>query len=261
MGSGLQLKTVYGPVRSWRYGWSLGIDLIVNKSVCSFNCVYCQLGNIQEMTLAPREFVPTGQVISDLEQVDWSKVDIVTISGNGEPTLATNIGQVIGHIKETYHKPVMILTNATLLNDPEVRKRILGADIIDCKLDAASDEMLKKFNRPVEGVTVKGIIEGIKALRREYTGKIHLQCMFMPVNVGQAEELAGLIEDIRPDLVQLNTPRRPYPKQWEPILRGDHERQSRAPAVDLKTVDPETAMKVERILNRTGIPIQSVYKS
>ena len=261
MESAVPRSSVYGPVRSWRYGWSLGVDLLLETSICSFNCIYCQLGDIEIVTREQKVYVPTERIVEDLKQVDMDRVDIVAISGSGEPTLALNLGEVIHHIKETYEKPVMILTNASLLTDPATRARVREADIVDCKLDSASDETLEKFNRPAAGITVSKIVEGIQALRAEYPGKLHLQCMFMPMNVAEAQGLARLIRDIRPDRVQLNTPKRPYPKQWELILRGDHERKSTLPRVSLKTISREQAREIQQILEQSGVPVLSVYPS
>ncbi|MBI1784406.1 radical SAM protein, partial [Candidatus Sumerlaeota bacterium] len=158
------VSPVYGPVRSWRFGRSLGIDPIGALSTCSFNCIYCQLGEIQVVTSERREFIPTPRLIEDLKKVDWEEVDVVTFSGSGEPTLATNLGEMIHHIKTTYQKPVHILTNATLFQSAEVRGEVLEADVIACKLDAASDEMLRKFNRPAGGISLNSIVDGIMKL-------------------------------------------------------------------------------------------------
>ena len=73
--------TVYGPVASWRFGWSLGVDLILSTSVCSLNCVYCQLGPIQERTNERREFLPTERVLADLEAHEWQRSEIVIRHG------------------------------------------------------------------------------------------------------------------------------------------------------------------------------------
>jgi len=256
-----QLSSVYGPVKSWRYGSSLGIDLLLQTSICSFNCIYCQLGNIQVRTLEQKIYVPTERVIQDLSRVDMKNVDIVAFSGSGEPTLALNLGEVIAHVKEVYRKPVMVLTNSTLLHDPATRARLREADIVDCKLDTASDTLLKRYNRPAPGITVSRIVEGIKALRSEYPGKIHIQCMFMPINLSEAEELAKIIRAIKPDLVQLNTPRRPYPKTWYLDSRGRHGGNPEVEEVRLQTISQEDARRVEDLLRATGVPVQSVYDS
>lgn len=255
--------TVYGPVHSWRFGNSLGVDMIVENSTCSFNCIYCQLGHIQRITREQRVFVPTQRVIDDLKSVDWTRVDVVTFSGSGEPTLALNIDEVIAHIKDTYAKPVMVLTNATWLFDAATRKRLLRADTIACKLDAWDDEMLQKFNRPAQGITLATIVAGIKALRTDgFPGKIALQCMFMPLNKGGVHKLAALIHDIQPDEVQLNTPKRPYPREWYLGSRGNHDAPAPVSEIHLKTISMDEAVEIERIIREAnpGTPVLSVYK-
>lgn len=89
----MNISSVYGPVPSWRAGKSLGIDLILHTSTCSFNCIYCQLGAIQNVTNIRRLFVSTKQVIDDFFNSNWQSADIITYSGSGEPTLATNLGK------------------------------------------------------------------------------------------------------------------------------------------------------------------------
>lgn len=255
-------SSVYGPVRSWRVGNSLGIDLIVETSTCSFNCVYCQLGNIQRVTAEQRVYVPTERVIADLQSVDWSAVDVVTFSGSGEPTLATNVGEVIAHIKDTWKKPVLVLTNATMLHDAATRERLRQADTVSCKLDAADDAMLQKFNRVAPGVTLATILDGIHALRRETQGKLALQCMFMPMNLPQGEAIAKLAAEIGPDEIQLNTPLRPWPRKWYLGSRGNHTGDAPVETVTLKSITLEDAEELERTFRRhnPGTPIISVYR-
>ena len=213
-------STIYGPVISWRYGRSLGVDPIVEVSTCSFNCIYCQLGNIQRVTESRRVFVPTADVEADLRGVNWDEVDVVAISGSGEPTLAANLDEIIAAIKNAAAKPVLILTNATQLYLPEVRRMIAGADILECKLDAPTEDLLRRINRPAPEVTLERIVEGITALRAEFAGRLTLQVMLMPANIKEVELWVPLIQSIRPDEVHLNTPRRPYPMEWYRESRG-----------------------------------------
>lgn len=256
-------STVYGPVPSWRFGQSLGIDLIVEDSICSFNCVYCQLGHIHQVTMEQRLFVPTGRVVEDLRAVDWDNVDIVTLSGSGEPTLALNIGEVIDHIAETYNKPTLVLTNSTWLHDAATRRRLRNATTVACKLDAATEEIFQAYNRPAPGVTLARSVEGIKALRNdpEFRGRIVIQSMFMPRNAGEAEALAEMVNEIQPEEVQLNTPRRPYPRAWYLGSRGNHGGVAPVDTVDLKTITLEDAEEIERLLReKTSVPIRSIYR-
>lgn len=213
---------VYGPVRSWRLGWSLGVDLIQDISTCSFNCVYCQLGDIVDKTAGRRVFVPAEQLRRDLEAADWSRVDAVSVSGSGEPTLALNLGEALRTIRDKNPARTVVLTNAFHLHDPEVRRDLSHADEVAAKLDAATDEMLMRVNRPVEAMSVERIVEGIQLFRAEYPGRLAIQTMLTPVNIKQIGEIAKWIRRIAPDEVQLNAPRRFYPMLWRQENRGRH---------------------------------------
>lgn len=255
-------STVYGPVTSWRVGQSLGVDLLFRNSICSFRCVYCQLGKIEEHTAERAVYVPTEKVMADLAESNWRDADIVTLSGSGEPTLALNLPEVIHQIKAYTGKPVMVLTNATTLTDPQVRRDLMEADKVFCKLDASNDRMLQMVDRPVAGVTVRSIVDGIKALRREYPGYLAVQSMFMPLNNQDVETFADILKEIGPDEVQLNTPLRPVPRGWYIEARGNHER-ANAPyeAVELKHLTREEARDLEaRLRELTGLKVVSVYK-
>jgi len=214
-------STVYGPVRSWRVGLSLGIDLLCVDSVCSFRCVYCQLGKINQHTGERRLFVPTRRVIEDLCSSPWAEADAVTFSGSGEPTLASNLGEAIEQVKALTRKPVVVLTNSSLLGLADVRRELCQADSLFCKLDAADERTFRMLNRPVEGLTVRSVIEGIKALRREYGGHLAVQLMLQRVHLNQTALLADALKEIRPDEVQLNLPTRPVPSEWFAEARGN----------------------------------------
>lgn len=260
-GSRQAVSTVYGPVSSWRFGSSLGIDLIRDVSTCSFNCIYCQLGDIQNKTLERRYFVSTAQVLADLGNSPWQQADIITLSGSGEPTLALNCGEVIEAIKSLTGKPVMVLTNGTLLHLPAVREELMAADQVAVKLDAAHEAGFRQMNRPVPGVTLENVVDGATAFRKTYRGKLSIQTMFMPANLKEAEALAQLINRIGPDEVQLNTPKRPYPLEWHIDSRGNHSGQADYPTVPLRTVTPSQADEIEQLLaERTGVPILSIYR-
>lgn len=258
-------SSVYGPVYSWRVGSSLGIDLLLQTSTCSFNCIYCQLGDIQLKTAERKIYVPTAQVEHDLRRSRWEEADIITLSGSGEPTLALNLAEVIHMIKEYTGKPVMVLTNATLLNDPQVVQDLQEADQVACKLDAATEAGLKQMNRPVAGITLETIVAGIRNLKANYKGKLSLQCMFMPTNRREVEALADIVNSIQPDEVQLNTPKRPYPLEWNIASRGNHPKDhtdvKQYPTRELRTVSPPEADEIEALLReKTSVPILSIYK-
>lgn len=272
----LIISSIYGPVESWRFGKSLGVDLLMDPSTCSFNCTYCQLGFIERITTERKIYVQTQKVIEDFKASKWKEADVITFSGSGEPTLALNIGEVIREIKNiTSEKiPITILTNGTLFNDPYVRKDILDADIISVKLDAPDDEVLKAVNRPANGINLETILSGIKKIKGDISlidvrachGKplLQIQIMFMPQNKNKVEELAKLLNEIKPDEVALNTPTRPYPSSFDIITRGAHgddAKKIKFPTKPLKQLTREEAVDIEnKLRDLTGLKIISVYE-
>jgi wyosine [tRNA(Phe)-imidazoG37] synthetase (radical SAM superfamily) len=255
-------STVYGPVDSWRVGRSLGIDVLFTNSICSFRCIYCQLGKIQLPTRDRQVWVSTARILEDLEASDWRSADIITFSGSGEPTLALNLGEVIRAVRERTGKPIAVLTNATLLDDSQVREDLQAADKIFCKLDAAQDSTLQLIDRPVDGITLETIVSGIQALRAEYQGFLAIQSMWMPANLKDLEAFASLVERIQPDEVQLNTPTRPVPRAWFLAARGNYT-PADAPyeAVPLKHLNQDETLQLRDALQQlTTVPISSVFK-
>jgi wyosine [tRNA(Phe)-imidazoG37] synthetase (radical SAM superfamily) len=204
-------KVVYGPVPSWRLGRSLGIDLISRPKTCSFDCIYCQLGATRERMTRRHEFVPTSRLVAELDALPDLEVDVVTFSGLGEPTLATNLGEAIVAVGDRLRSPVAVLTNSSLMPDPVVRAELCLADVVVAKVDAPDEDLLRKINRPANGISLEAILEGLKQFREDYCGRLAIQVMFCAQNSDHAVRIAGRIAALRPDEVQLNTPLRPSP--------------------------------------------------
>jgi wyosine [tRNA(Phe)-imidazoG37] synthetase (radical SAM superfamily) len=214
-------SSMYGPVASWRYGRSLGIDPIGPFSTCSFDCVYCQLGGIEDRTRERRIFVPTSRILQELRSFAVDGVDVITLSGSGEPTLALNLGEVVSMAREVAGKPVGVLTNASLLGDTAVRHDLARADFVAAKLDAASDRRFRRVNRPAGELALAGIRRGLLAFRREYHGRLAVQTMLLGrwPETEQAEYIA-FIGELSPDEIQLCVPSRPRPRVHQLDARG-----------------------------------------
>jgi wyosine [tRNA(Phe)-imidazoG37] synthetase (radical SAM superfamily) len=255
------LKTVYGPVNSWRFGKSLGIDPIFETSTCSFNCVYCQLGDIQKVTAQRKEFIPTSKIIEDYKEFQDQEFEVITFSGSGEPTLATNLGEIAKGLNTVKKKPLLILTNATTLKNPAVQRDLCLFDRVIVKLDAASQKMLNIMNRPAEGISHQSILEGILEFKKVYKGILDVQMMFMPANLEQVQDLSGLLKQIQPDTVQLNTPKRPYPMVWDRENRGNHTQHRDYESRSLKVVSKREAEDLQKsLIKNTGLNVLSVYR-
>jgi len=203
-------KYIYGPVASWRLGSSLGVDPISDKNkICSFDCVYCQLGRTLEFTQERKNYVPVEDIINEIKLLPAVDIDYITFSGRGEPTLAKNLGEMIQAVRKIRHEKIAVITNSSLLEDAELRKDLSLSDLIMVKLDAFSDESLQEINQPIKGITFQNILNGIKQLKKEYKGDLVIQIMFIQANQDHAKELAQLSREIGPVEVQINTPLRP----------------------------------------------------
>ncbi len=207
-------KYLFGPVPSRRLGISLGVDLVYHK-VCSLDCVYCECGPTTRLTRQRAEYVPVEEVKEELERYFLSNPDpdYITFSGSGEPTLHSGIGTVIDFIKERKKGvSVAVLTNGTLLNLAEVRQDLMNADLIIPSLDAALTKTFRKINRPCDSIDIQEYIEGIRAMKAEFTGKLWLEILILPGYNDSKEDLLKLkeaAERIMPDKIQLNTLDRP----------------------------------------------------
>ena len=207
-------KHLFGPVPSRRLGMSLGIDLIPKK-VCSLNCVYCEVGKTTKLTLDRMEYVKYSRVIAELKQFmsNDPKIDYITFSGSGEPTLNSRIGDVINFIRKDYPDvKIAVLTNGTLLFDQKLRTELLQVDVILPSLDAASQSAFEKINRPESNLKIESYIQGLIDLRKEYKGNIWLEIFLLKGYNDSKEELDLLknaILKINPDSIQLNTLDRP----------------------------------------------------
>lgn len=203
-------KYIYGPVPSWRLGSSLGIDPISKgRKVCSFDCVYCQIGRTGLFTKERKRIIETEEIIAELGKLPPLKIDYITFSGAGEPTLAENLGEMIKAVKLTRKESIAVITNGSLIDLDEVRKDLALADFVVVKLDACSQESLQEINRPVKGLRFDDILEGIKEFRNEYKGKLALQIMFISNNKQDINKYIYLANYIKPNEVQVNTPLRP----------------------------------------------------
>lgn len=249
-------SSIYGPVRSWRLGISLGVDLLCVDSICSLECVYCQLGKVNCLTNERQIFVSTERVLSDLKNSEWQKADVITLSGSGEPTLAKNLGEVIEKIRELTGKPVIVLTNSTLLHAAQVRAEISTADKIFCKLDAWSDEIMRRINRPYQTASLAEIVFGIRDLRREFESFLAIQTMILrTLKDAEIEKLAEHLRVIKPDEVQLNLPTRPIPPEYFVGARGN-EIEIKHGFTQLKTITADELEEIRlKLADLTELPV------
>lgn len=209
---------IYGPVPSRRLGFSLGIDIIPFKA-CSLDCIYCQLGPTTKKTIYRKEYLSSPEILSQIKEKlsSGQRIDYITFSGSGEPTLNKALGKLIKETKKMTSIPVAVLTNGTLLSQKSIRNALMDADLVVPSLDAATQEIFVKVNRPHPSLKLEEIIEGLRKLRQEFKGTIWLEIMLVKeVNDSPSHirKLKEAIAKIKPDKVQLNTVIRPPAEEF-----------------------------------------------
>jgi wyosine [tRNA(Phe)-imidazoG37] synthetase (radical SAM superfamily) len=207
------MKHVYGPVPSRRLGFSLGVDLVPYKT-CSLDCIYCQLGKTTQKSIERKLFTRKENVLGEVKEVlnKKQRIDYITFSGSGEPTLNSDIGGLIREIKAVTSVPVAVLTNGTLLFMEDVQRDLLGADLVLPSLDAVSQRIFRSINRPHDSLKVEVVVAGLKNFRKIYKGRIWLEIMLIKNfndNIKELLRIKNAISEIQPDRVYLNTVVRP----------------------------------------------------
>lgn len=207
-------KYLFGPVPSRRLGMSLGVDL-VPKKVCSLDCVYCEVGKTTKLTLDRKEYIKFDKIKEELFHYfnNNPDPDYITFSGSGEPTLNIFIGDTLQFIKQKKPNiPIAVLTNGTLFYEKNVREAILNANVVLPSLDAATEEVFKKINRPAKNLSFDNYINGLIDFRKDFKGKIWLEIFILPDyndTENELTEIRNMILKIKPDSIQLNTLDRP----------------------------------------------------
>lgn len=220
------MKYIYGPVPSRRLGISLGVSPIPKKT-CNYSCIYCQLGRTDHMTNTRNMFFPVEDILAEFDEFLDSKVkfDVVTIVGEGEPTLYLGLGELIREIQKRTDKPVAVITNGALFYDPDLRRELYGADIVLPTLDAYDEASFRKISRPHGTIIFAMVDEGLKEFSKEYEGQLWIELMLMEGINDDDESLkkySEALKKLRYDKLYINTPVRPPAESYVKAL--SHEK-------------------------------------
>ena len=229
------MNIFYGPVLSRRFGYSLGVDIIPYK-ICSYDCIYCQLGKTTKKTVERKSYIRISREEfkdSFLSAISRKKkTDYVTFSGSGEPTLNLDIGMMIREVKMMTDIPVAVLTNGSLLSRQDVIEDIKDADLIKVSLDAPDQLVLQKINRPHPDIRFADLSRGLELLFNRFSGRVWLEIMLVRgINdsLEAAYEYEAFINNLQNgcnsgclEKVHLNTPVRPA--ESSSIHIPDHKR-------------------------------------
>ena len=207
------MKHVFGPVPSRRLGLSLGIDLLTPK-ICTMDCIYCELGPTTDRRIERGRFVDLDELLGELRTrlAEEPDMDYVTFSGSGEPTLSLDLGAAIDGVRAVTDARIAVLTNGSLMTDPDVRMALMRADVVIPSVDAVSREAFQRINRPAPGLDPEAIVEGIAAFTAEFDGEVWLETVMVkglnddPQEVARLAAAAALIS---PAKIHVNTVVRP----------------------------------------------------
>jgi wyosine [tRNA(Phe)-imidazoG37] synthetase (radical SAM superfamily) len=237
-------KYIFGPVSSRRFGLSLGIDLSPDEKSCNFDCLYCEL-SVAKL----RSKIENPPKVTDLKSeikralIEFPDVDVITITANGEPTL---YGDLADLVKETNlikgEKKLLILSNASTINESKTQRALKDIDIVKLSLDCATKECFKKIDRADESIKIEDIIDGMKIFRSIYGGELVVEILVVKgINdtKEQMRELNLVLNDIKPDRVDLGSIDRP-------------------PAYSVEGVSEEELIELSKEF--TSLPLHLIYK-
>ncbi len=212
----MKSRIPFGPVPSRRLGRSLGINNIPPK-VCTYSCIYCQVGKTYNLSKERKEFYKIEEIknqvsrkINELKK-QKEEIDFLSFVPDGEPTLDINLGKEIEILKD-YGIPIAVITNGSLINQADVRRDLSKADWVSLKIDAVSEKVWKKVNRPHPDLSLKDILEGIVKFSNEYKRRLYTETMLINrINTDKKviEEIADFIRTLKIKKAYISIPTRP----------------------------------------------------
>ena len=211
----------FGPVPSRRLGRSLGINNIPPK-VCTYSCVYCQVGRTSEMAVERRRFYDPEEIAQEVQEKvrqateAGETIDYLTFVPDGEPTLDVHLGREI-ELLRPLGIPIAVITNASLLWREDVRAELSQVDWVSLKVDAVNESVWRQVDRPRRSLRLSAILEGALTFAGTYPGTLVTETMLVQgVNDGEGclREVAAFLARLQPDIAYLSIPTRPPAEKW-----------------------------------------------
>lgn len=206
---------IFGPVPSRRLGKSIGINNIPHK-VCSYSCAYCQVGKADIMQVNRQEFYHPDIIVRQLDyklnclsQSDFP--DYITLVPDGEPTLDIHLGELIVKLK-SFGLPVAVISNSSLLYQPDVQSELMHADYVSLKVDTVNHTSWRKVNKPHKELNHSLILQSIRDFSKKFKGTLVTESMLLK-DLNDSEEememLAVFLQEIEPEIAYIAIPTRP----------------------------------------------------
>ncbi len=193
---------------------------VVPKKVCSFDCVYCEVGRTTEKTVERKGFFDPDEILREFEaflKENGEAFDVVTLSGSGEPTLYSHMGYLTSEIRKRTKKSICLLTNSSLLWMDDVLEEMGNFDVVLPSLDTCLEDTFIKVNRPHPSISLDLVKKGLLSLKEYFKGSVYLEILFVKgVNDSEreVEELKRFVDRLSPDKIHINTVFRPPPFSW-----------------------------------------------
>jgi len=190
--------------------------------MCSYSCVYCQLGRTTNMQVERRAFYEPEQVLSavaaKVERTLQSgeSVDYLTFVPDGEPTLDANLGAEIALLRDL-RIPIAVISNSSLIWRQDVREELAQADWVSLKVDAAREELWRQVDRPQGTLRLESILQGVLEFGRSFGGELVTETMLVEeLNDGVASvtEIAGFLARLKLTRAYVSIPIRPPAESW-----------------------------------------------
>ena len=213
---------IFGPIPSRRFGISLGIDLSPSKKQCNFDCLYCELEGAK--TVEKMDTYPS--VIDVIEAIKDSfakhpKIDVITITCNGEPTLYPKLDELVNEINKIKgDTKTLILSNGSTIYKEEIYKTLLKIDTVKLSLDCVSEKCFKKLDRQNKSVQIDKIVPAMCKFSKETKNNLVLEVLFVKDLNDKEEELELLYKSIlliNPKRVDVGTIDRPPAYEVKPV--------------------------------------------
>jgi wyosine [tRNA(Phe)-imidazoG37] synthetase (radical SAM superfamily) len=238
------LNYTFGPINSRRFGLSLGIDLSPDVKSCNFDCLYCELKAAKPIDKIPNP-PKVSDIISDVKEAIKKEpnIEVITITSNGEPTLYNELDTLVDELNKIKEdKKLLILSNASMISYANIQATLKKIDIVKLSLDCATQKCFQKIDRPIKGILVSDIIDGIKTFSQTFSHDLIIEVLVVKGVNDKEEEMDALnlvLQEINPCRIDLGTIDRP-------------------PAFDVKPVSSETLKNLSS--HFYGLPISIIHK-
>jgi len=211
----------FGPVPSRRLGKSLGINNIPPK-ICTYSCVYCQLGRTKNMQVKQDEFYKPSEIVHAVKnkvkeaRIRKEPIDYLTFVPDGEPTLDINLGKEI-ELLRSHGIKIAVITNASLIWEKKVQENLQKADWVSLKIDTVDRDIWYRINRPHGSLKLEKIMNSISEFSHRFNGELVTETMLVENvddSVDALEKTASFISGLKTKKSYISIPTRPPAEHW-----------------------------------------------